>query len=290
MLSSLEADLGMKLATRSKSGIRLTPAGEELLEGAQLITKQWSRTKMRLEALSAKGEDTEGRLEVFTTHYGMHVISQLGSTFEGLSDYDLHEESFDKILARVMNAGPNEAFIADVFDDASLSDMQRRGIAFEPIYESVVGLLVRDDCPLAQFDAVSPDDLSTLKMACYMHKEWNRLMESVLENRNRISTFFESSAFNLIMGFVRAAPDRGVLTDSLAVYGSRKNRVHNLTGLRFIPLKATTARLRLGALSRQNEQASPKIMETIGRWREYAQTEYADYFDELARVYRIIGI
>lgn len=287
MLSSLEAELGVELATRNQSGIHLTPAGEILLEDAQGIIERWNQAKSRIDAIESKRAEDVGRLKVFTTHYGMQTISQLEHAYEELSKYDLYEESFDKILLRAKKSNPSEIYIADVFTDTALADIERDGFTFEELFVSFVGLLVRDDCPLAQLDAVTLADISTLKMSSYFHREWNLLIEKTLGKQLSRDTLFESTAFNLLLGFVKAASDHGILTDSLSVYGIRKRSVHYFSDMRFIPLKEQAARLHLGVLYRRNRPAL-KAPSIAAAWQENAHLWYVDYYDELAQMDRII--
>ena len=66
MMNSLENELGLTLLSRSKSGVRLTPAGETLLPHMQALRQESRRLDQAAEALRRRGTETL-RLGAYTS-------------------------------------------------------------------------------------------------------------------------------------------------------------------------------------------------------------------------------
>lgn len=66
MMNSLESELGLNLLVRSKSGVRLTPAGETLLPYMRSLQEENRRLHQAVDALHRRGADTL-RLGAYTS-------------------------------------------------------------------------------------------------------------------------------------------------------------------------------------------------------------------------------
>jgi DNA-binding transcriptional LysR family regulator len=154
-IATLEAEAGARLVERSARGIRLTPAGELLLEHTDAILDRLATAQSQLAALAA---GTRGRLRISAfpsanatliplaiaafrdAHPGVEVRLSERVTSDALAAL----AAGDLDLAVVSSAGPLDA---------------PDGVAYEPLMEDPHLVALARDHPLAQRDTLDLSDL-----------------------------------------------------------------------------------------------------------------------------------
>jgi DNA-binding transcriptional LysR family regulator len=154
-IATLEAEAGARLVTRSARGIRLTPAGELLLEHADAILDRLATAESQLAALAA-GTRGRLRLSAFPSANATLIplaIAAFRDEHPGI-DLRLSEQVTSAALAGVAGG---ELDLAVVSSAGELEVPE--GVAIEPLMEDPHVVALAQDHPLADREPLRLADL-----------------------------------------------------------------------------------------------------------------------------------
>jgi DNA-binding transcriptional LysR family regulator len=146
----LEDQLGVALVQRISSGVALTPAGEALLDGARALLEHADRLSDRV--VSAAGQRTlaVGTLADAAEHVGSVLVGEFRRRNPGV-DVTIHEADL---------ADPTAGLRAELVDVALTREpFDGGGITTHRLRSATIGMVVRDDDPLAGRDVVRVSEL-----------------------------------------------------------------------------------------------------------------------------------
>lgn len=173
MVRALEAELGTPLFERTTRRVRLTPAGEALLDPAHAIRDQVEGA--RRIALSAQ-EGTVGRVRIgFGGTSGYSILSQLArevSDREPGVSLDLHPQMYCGEAAAAVRDGE--------MDLAVVSPPAPAGIAVHVIRQERVMVAVPSGHKLADAESVSMADLKEQPFITYAPSHGSQVREAMM--------------------------------------------------------------------------------------------------------------
>jgi DNA-binding transcriptional LysR family regulator len=147
----LEDQLGVALLQRISSGVALTPAGEALLDGARGLLDQADRLGDRVTAAAGQRTLAVGTLADAAEHVGGVLVEEFRRRHPGV-DVTIHEADLGDPTAGLRAELVDVALTREPFDGA--------GITAHRLRSEAVGMVVREDDPLAGRDEVRVADLS----------------------------------------------------------------------------------------------------------------------------------
>lgn len=282
MLDSLERNLGVKLAARSRSGIHLTRAGKIFLNYANCTLEDLEITIKEMQVASDEEAAGTKKPTIYLTHYGMQVSSYLGYLYEALSNYDFHEEDFNKVLARASAHNPHDVFCAEVFSESAFAEMERNHVVLEPIFQSRLGIAVSDEAPLAQSRTFCLQDLKDVSLSHYSQREWTRLIENTFGRLTLDNIRSDSTAVPILFDQIKSDTSRGFLLDSFGFYAVQHSQHYDASGLVFVPFDDDSATFSLGVLHRDDQTLPHRVQEFIKAQRDFTRSHAADYLEMFA--------
>ena len=147
----LEDELGVTLFERLPTGVSLTVAGDALLEGARALLEQAERLQDRV--LDAAGPRTfiVGTLADAAEHVGRVLVDEFRRRNPDV-DVSVHETDLGDPTAGLRTDLVDVALTRSPFDDA--------GITTHRLRTEQIGMVVREDDPLAENEAVRLADIA----------------------------------------------------------------------------------------------------------------------------------
>ena len=159
-IKELEADLGIAIFTRSAKGMILTPEGEEFIGYAKNILKQIDEVEM----LYRQGEPKKQKFSVSVPH-ACYISDAFAEFSKGIGETPaeiFYQETNSQCTIRNLLSGDYKLGIvryAENYDKAFKTMLEEKGLCYEMVAEFTYQLLISEDCPLAQKEVITFDDL-----------------------------------------------------------------------------------------------------------------------------------
>ncbi|GAA4660887.1 MULTISPECIES: LysR family transcriptional regulator [Amycolatopsis] len=147
-IRNLEKDLGVRLFDRTPKGVGLTPAGKTLYDEARALLAQADRVRARV---TGAGRLSVGTLADTAEQVGRSVVELFRRRHPGVT-VDIHEVDLGDPTAGLRAGLVDVALTRSPFDDSGLGTRVLRSDA--------VGVVLRDDDPLARRKTVAPVELA----------------------------------------------------------------------------------------------------------------------------------
>ncbi len=159
-IKALEAELGKKLFTRTRSGLKLTEAGMLLRRRTEDILEMVDKTAAEFNALDEinGGDIYIGCAESEQIKYLARVIKSFKKKYP-LLRYHLSSGNTEQVAEKLDKGLLDLAFIVEPPDLFKYNYIEIPGA-------DVWGVIMRRDSPLARKRAVRPDDLLGLSLIC----------------------------------------------------------------------------------------------------------------------------
>lgn len=162
-VSQLEAELGIKIFTRSRSGAVPTPEGKMIISKANLILNQLD--ELISEADSYK-EMNEAKLRISTipgpTSLLIDVLTGLRKEFPNIRLH-ISEQGTTAVLDDIRDGRSDVGFV--LFSEEMM--LKHRGLHFEQLVNGQLALGVSRHSPLASLKSVSIQDLTSSQFVLY---------------------------------------------------------------------------------------------------------------------------
>ena len=148
MLASLEAELGTRLLVRSRSGVSLTPAGEEVLPHARQIVE----SDRKIRQLVTPDGLQKGLLRIGAiTSVAVRWLPELLLPFR---------REFPGIEVQLNDAVNYEAihgwFERGLIDCAFTADSTVKGVRFQPLRRDPLLVILPQNHPLCRYETITP--------------------------------------------------------------------------------------------------------------------------------------
>jgi DNA-binding transcriptional LysR family regulator len=150
-IRQLEDELGAALFDRTPRGVTLTPAGTALYAEAVALLKQADRVRGRVTAAAGAASLTVGTLADAAEHVGGRLVPLFRERHPHV-DVRVHEADLGDPTAGLRAGLVDVALTRTPFDT--------RGIGLQVLRSVPVGVVVRDDDPLARRRSVPAADLA----------------------------------------------------------------------------------------------------------------------------------
>lgn len=151
-VAALEKEVGAKLLAREPGGLKLTPAGETLLQHADAIAQRLALADTQLSELAA-AERVRLRVGAFPSALATLVPSAVAALRAEEPDAEvLIEEGVRELLTERVAAG--ELHVAVAFQDVALPRREHEGIERHDLRRESFLIALPPDHPLAALDAV----------------------------------------------------------------------------------------------------------------------------------------
>ncbi|SEF23673.1 DNA-binding transcriptional regulator, LysR family [Amycolatopsis pretoriensis] len=150
-IRQLEDELGAALFERTPKGVTLTPAGAALYSDADALLKQADRIRGRVTAAAGAASLTVGTLADAAEHVGTRLVPLFRERHPHV-DVRVHEAGLGDPTAGLRTGLVDVALTRTPFDTTGIGTHVLRSVP--------VGVVVRDDDPLARRPSVPARDLT----------------------------------------------------------------------------------------------------------------------------------
>lgn len=180
-INLLEAEVGVKLLNRSRSGISLTIAGKEFLNGANRILALYDRTVSRCHVVS-KAEKTM-RVPMMRTIILPEFMEQVCTYYQKIPDAMRIEFISDDNFGSRLEDLANLKY--DMVECFAVDGIVPPGIHFEPLNPVQTWCIMSEFHPLSKKDILVPTDLISYRVL-YQHDSVKlvRYIQMYIENAN----------------------------------------------------------------------------------------------------------
>ncbi|WP_261903911.1 LysR substrate-binding domain-containing protein [Vibrio fortis] len=159
-LKDLEARVGGQLFLRKTRPVKFTSEGEILLRLADEVLPKLAKAENELASLK---EDVNGRL-----HMAIECHSCFQWLMPALKEYQVTWPSVTLDFSSGFGFEPLPALMAGELDLVITSDIQPRSeVHYEPLFDFEMRLITAINSPLAEKEAIQPEDLFDLTMLSY---------------------------------------------------------------------------------------------------------------------------
>ncbi|MCG9630796.1 LysR substrate-binding domain-containing protein [Vibrio sp. Isolate30] len=159
-LKDLEARVGGQLFLRKTRPVKFTSEGEILLRLADEVLPKLAKAENELASLK---EDVNGRL-----HMAIECHSCFQWLMPALKEYQVTWPSVTLDFSSGFGFEPLPALMAGELDLVITSDIQPRSeVHYEPLFDFEMRLITAINSPLAEKEAIQPEDLLDLTMLSY---------------------------------------------------------------------------------------------------------------------------
>ena len=159
-LKDLEARVGGQLFLRKTRPVKFTSEGEILLRLADEVLPKLAKAENELASLK---EDVNGRL-----HMAIECHSCFQWLMPALKEYQVTWPSVTLDFSSGFGFEPLPALMAGELDLVITSDIQPRSeVHYEPLFDFEMRLITAINSPLAEKEAIQPQDLLDLTMLSY---------------------------------------------------------------------------------------------------------------------------
>ena len=235
--TAMEAELGVQLMERTRGGVRLTPEGERFLSFAKDIVATYDEA---LESIGAKAKVVSfDDVAVLATPYGMAALTR---SFP-IESASLRENSFDAVVARLLEPESDLLALIDVFSDSDVNaECEQRGLSrekyrVEPLFSTRLGILVHRDHPLAAQFEVSPEEIVDVPIALIQDETVQAVTKRIFGEAGFTNVVLETGNASLFSDQIRRGRSVGLL-DSYCYWSMVAGKLIN-ERIAFVPLKTS---------------------------------------------------
>ncbi|KOP66945.1 LysR family transcriptional regulator [Bacillus sp. FJAT-18019] len=197
-VSSLEAEFGFSLFTRSRLGAVPTAEGQRILQKAYAILEQFQELKSEAEGYSNL---LSGSLRIATVPVpltlSIDAIIQFKKDFPQIK-LEITEKATLDIIEDIKQ---NHADIGLIFVDDSIIH-QHRGLHFGKLLESKFVVGVSRQSPLAMRQSITPEELRKHPLVLYKDDSLLKLMDAFEEQYGEMDILFSTNQTRVIQKIV----------------------------------------------------------------------------------------
>lgn len=277
-ISSLEAELGVKLVERESRGIRLTSSGEVFLEHAKKLLLEYSDTLKDLYNEHAVSSGEDARLVIHMTYYPSQLSEPFVRQMKAFGSVNLVEEPFQQVIDGALASDGSELFLCDLYGGRErLADFP--SLMFEPVLATRAGLVCRDKGAIGARGAIHREQLADAPLSIDSHREMMRLAEYMMEdyplNNIRLGIANPKGRFEL----TTTSDDIMLLYDSFGYTLIQANPQLANETLTFTPFSTPRSVSLVGFFYNKKARPNVRARHLIEVLRQHLRTHYADYLE-----------
>ena len=159
-IEELEADLGITIFDRTQSGMKLTPEGEEFLEFAKSILGQIDQVENYYKNGYPKKQTFS--ISVPRASYICEAFAKFSKSLsKDAAEIFYKETNSQRTISNILNSDYKLGIIryAENYDKYFKSMLEEKELVYEMIAEFSYRLIMSRECPLAQKEKITFDDL-----------------------------------------------------------------------------------------------------------------------------------
>ena len=237
-ITSMEAELDVRLIDRSYGGIRLTTEGVLFYAYAKGLVADYDAALDAIGADRGRHFTSRGPIELIATPYALVVLA-MGDSGRCLAS--VREATFDEIVDELVNGDKDILAMLDVFSESEVhEECAKLGInegqcIIEPLLSTQLGILTNRSHPLAKYKELEPSEVADLPIAVIQDPTIKAVVKRLFGPEGLRNVVLETSNHRLFARQVREGKSPGLL-DSLAYRISSESNAA-ASKLCFIPLK-----------------------------------------------------
>lgn len=278
-ISSLEAELGVKLVERGGRGVRLTTAGDVFLDYARDALASYGRMLDGIYAEDRYASPAGNPLAFHLTYYPSQLSRPIVEGMGTMDSISISEEGFQQVVAKAAGSDGSELFLADVHGEAGGAPGEQGGLIFEPVLVSQLGIVWRDGSPLAGRRAIHREQLADLPLAVDSHREMMQLVEGVMQDYPLNNIRLGVAEPRTRLEYAAKSAEVASTFDSFGFALARENPSIATDSLRFTPLSTPRSMCKVGFLYPRDARPNVRARHAIERLKAHLQERYRDYFE-----------
>lgn len=195
-IAALEKETGFPLFIRSSSGVSLTEDGRRLLGAVQGLVNEQNNLQQTINDINGI---TSGTLRIGTfssvaTHWMPEIIKEFQKKYPQIT-FDLRFGDYDEIADMILRGQ---------IDCGFLTAPVREGIAFTPIYEDPMNVLLPQGHPLAAKKSISLDEVKREPLIMQMKGSDNDMQNILQQNKKKYTVKYVVNDDFAVMAMVKS--------------------------------------------------------------------------------------
>lgn len=278
-ISTLEDELRVKLVERTRRGVKLTAEGERFLAFAQRVSEEYIDYLGNLYADGAKLDRIpDDPMTLHVTYYASQITAASQDHVSLLSDSVYSEEPFEKIMHRIRASDGSDLNFVDLHANTAAKILSDPTLAFNPVIATRIGVVCREDSPLAKLGSVRRRDVCDLPCAVNAHREMAQVLDWLFRDKGLSDVRMNSSSPRMLLRYVKASEGAVAVYDSFGFYLAGLDESRPTEGLRFVGLSTPEALCFIGFLSLKHVRPKPRVLLAEKVLSRYVESAYEDYF------------
>lgn len=279
-VSSLEAELGVKLLERGRRGVLLTEEGSGFLELAQRMTAEYNGFLDSLFRPGAAGGGL-GSVNIHVTYYSAQIASATQEYVDLLMTSTYIEEPFEKIVSRARVSDGSDLCFVDLHANAAMELLSSADLAFDPMITTRVGVVCRAEHPLAERAMLRRGELERLPSATNSNREIQHAMDWIFRDHPLSNVRMSVANPRMLLRFVQGAASMGgvAIYDSFGFHLAQRDPGMPTQDLVFVPLSTPESVCHVGFLYRKHTRLRPRALHSVDLLNRFLQEHYADYLE-----------
>lgn len=280
-VSSLEAELGVKLLERGRRGVLLTDEGMHFLDLAQRMTAEYGSFLDSLYRPGAAGSG-QGSVSIHVTYYSAQIASATQEYVDLLMNSTYIEEPFEKIVSRARVSDGSDLCFVDLHANAAMELLSSSDLAFDPVITTRVGAVCRTGHPLAAHTMLRRSELEGLPCATNSNREIQHAMDWIFRDHPLRNVRMSVANPRMLLRFVQGAhnPDGVAIYDSFGFHLAQRDPGMPTQDLMFVPLSTPESVCHVGFLYRKHTRLRPRVLHSVDLLNRFLLENYADYLEQ----------
>lgn len=275
-ISSLEAELGVKLVERESRGVRLTSSGEVFLEHAERLLYEYSDTLKDLYEQHTTSSVHDARLVIHMTYYPSQIAEPFLRQMKSSSSINLIEEPFQQVLNGAVESDGSELFLCDLYGCHEYASVYP-DLVFEPVIAARAGIVWSGKPPVRTHGAIHRDQMADLPLTVDSHREMMRLADYIMDGHPLNDIRMGVANPKGRIDYVLTTESVAALYDSFAFELIKANPRFADKALKFAPLSTPRAITRVGFFYNKKARPNARARHVIEVLRRHIRENYADY-------------
>ncbi|MEL7567219.1 MAG: LysR family transcriptional regulator, partial [Dehalobacterium sp.] len=174
-LSSLEEELGVKLFSRTSTGVKATEEGGEIVEMASKAIAYIDQIRY----YRAKDQDLTGEVRLLMTPaysgIGYQLITTMNALYPSLKII-IEEDQVSNIVEKIEKGNANVGLLTwGLFPEQTVEMLTEKNLGFQKLNRRELKAFVSVDDPLAKADVISVNDIRNERLLAYSSSYWASL-------------------------------------------------------------------------------------------------------------------
>ncbi|MGI6217300.1 MAG: LysR family transcriptional regulator [Coriobacteriales bacterium] len=240
VIDSLESELGVKVVTRTHSGIEFTEEGTIVLDSAKAIVREYDRMIGRIDNSMANSGGREFNL-VLSPYVSITLYDSVIGKIRRSSITSIIETGKEEILGIVDGStgnGPSddELYLFDLMGSSGKHG-NRDGMVTGDLLKSRIGVMCGSGNPWAKLDEIAPYQVQEIPLVLFNESDYFQAVEEAVGDNGEPNIVMSNSNQRAIESYILREPQACVILDEISFI----HRPTKLQDFKFVPLKNAPA-------------------------------------------------